>query len=275
MKRTNIISINNTDIYYEKHGKGIPILIVHGWSVDHNLMSGSMERIFHKDNRNFQRIYIDLPGMGKSSVNPLVNTADDVLDILLSFIDLIIQNKKFLLVGESWGGYLSRGVLKYKHMNILGLCLLCPSPISGEKNKIVPSRTILKKDNKFLSTLSKVERDSFDFMAVVQTKKTWKKYKKDIFYTLLNNNHEYLDKILDGSFTKIDFTEKLSFDKPVLLLTGRQDQAVGYKDQMTMFMDFPRATIVVLDKAGHNLQIEQEEVFHSLVTDWLRRVKTY
>jgi hypothetical protein len=35
----------------------------------------------------------------------------------------------------------------------------------------------------------------------------------------------------------------------------------------------PRATFVVLDGAGHNLQIEQDSLFAALVREWLRRVE--
>lgn len=35
--------------------------------------------------------------------------------------------------------------------------------------------------------------------------------------------------------------------------------------------NFLRATFVVLDGAGHNLPIEQEDLFTSLVNDWLVR----
>lgn len=38
-----------------------------------------------------------------------------------------------------------------------------------------------------------------------------------------------------------------------------------------MIENYPRATLAVLDTAGHNLQIEQPELFESLVGEWIRR----
>jgi pimeloyl-ACP methyl ester carboxylesterase len=180
------IEINGTDIYYETRGSGIPIFIIHGWSVDHKLMSGPMEKFFANKNKGFKRVYIDLPGMGKSSVNPKVRTADDVLDILLRFIDEVIPNTPFLLMGESWGGALCRGILKHKKADVLGLCLLCPVSISGAKNIPIPKRTVIEKDEAFLASLSGKERASFTSLAVAQTKKFWKAFKRDVYRTLLN-----------------------------------------------------------------------------------------
>ncbi|WP_286167138.1 alpha/beta hydrolase [Clostridium sp. D33t1_170424_F3] len=56
-------------------------------------------------------------------------------------------------------------------------------------------------------------------------------------------------------------------------MTGRQDGCVGYRDLWRLLEDYPRATFAVLDMAGHNLQIEQPELFHSLVENWLVRTE--
>ena len=48
---------------------------------------------------------------------------------------------------------------------------------------------------------------------------------------------------------------------------------VGGSDNL--LEDYPRATFAILDTAGHNLQIEQEEVFNSLFLNWLERVEKY
>lgn len=56
--------------------------------------------------------------------------------------------------------------------------------------------------------------------------------------------------------------------------TGRQDNVVGYHDAWRLIEDYPRATFAVLDMAGHNLQIEQPDVFNSLVDNWLNRLES-
>jgi len=63
------------------------------------------------------------------------------------------------------------------------------------------------------------------------------------------------------------------FDRPSLIVMGRQDSVVGYRDQLRLIERFPRATFAILDAAGHNLEGERPELFRSLVTDWLDRVE--
>jgi pimeloyl-ACP methyl ester carboxylesterase len=65
------------------------------------------------------------------------------------------------------------------------------------------------------------------------------------------------------------------FDKPSIFLLGKQDCAVGYKDAFKILDKYPRGTFAVLDKAGHNLQIEQAKVFNTLIKEWLDRVTSY
>ena len=64
-----------------------------------------------------------------------------------------------------------------------------------------------------------------------------------------------------------------AFERPVLVLTGRQDSFVGYRAQWELMRRYPRASFAVLDRAGHNLQAEQPEVFGALVREWLARIE--
>ena len=63
------------------------------------------------------------------------------------------------------------------------------------------------------------------------------------------------------------------FERPSLILTGRQDARVGYRGAWGLVEELPRATFAVLDLAGHHLgRIERPELFRALVGDWLERV---
>jgi pimeloyl-ACP methyl ester carboxylesterase len=48
---------------------------------------------------------------------------------------------------------------------------------------------------------------------------------------------------------------------------------VGYEDAWKLLGCCPHATYAVLDRASHNLQIEQTELFSALVFEWLSRVE--
>ena len=58
-------------------------------------------------------------------------------------------------------------------------------------------------------------------------------------------------------------------------MVGRQDHVSGYREQWDVLENYPRATFVVLDRAGHRLQIEQPELFDALVDEWFDRVEEH
>lgn len=99
-------TIQNIPIHYEEIGSGIPVLCLHGFFVDHHIMKGCLEPIFHHVN-GYKRVYIDLPGMGKTPAAENIKNTDDMLTLLTEFIQDRFQNQPFLLFGESYGGYLS------------------------------------------------------------------------------------------------------------------------------------------------------------------------
>lgn len=63
------------------------------------------------------------------------------------------------------------------------------------------------------------------------------------------------------------------FERPSLVVAGRQDSVTGYRDAWTVLEHYPRATFAVLDRAGHGLEPEQPAVFRALMVDWLDRVE--
>ena len=65
------------------------------------------------------------------------------------------------------------------------------------------------------------------------------------------------------------------FPAPTLFLLGRQDFAVGYRDAWRIIENYPHASYVVLDRAGHNLFMEQPKLYEVLVHEWLDRVEEY
>lgn len=261
-------------INYKVIGEGFPIVMLHGWTLDHQVMLRSMEPIFEKQSE-WKRIYIDLPGMGDSEPHEMIRNSDDMLAYVMNFLDNLIPNEPFIVCGQSYGGYLARGIAHLRINNVHGLLLICPMVIPNFNDRCVPEHQALVKDPGLISSLSSEEIREFEPMAVVQGELEWKRFHDDILLPSKKADHEFLDKIRQNgygfSFTMNEYDPL--FQHPALIITGRQDATVGYKDTLQLIDSYPRGTFAVLDMAGHNLQIEQPNIFESLVVDWLKRIK--
>jgi len=266
--------VKNITINYEIFGEGKPIIMMHGYYPDHRLMTGCMEPVF-RNRDNYKRIYIDLPGMGKSESAEWVTNSDIMLEIVIDFIEKIIPNEKFILVGESYGGYLSRGIICKMADRVDGVLLICPVIIADNKKRNAPDHVVLVKDNKLLSKLTPKDAEDFNSMAVVQNEKIYERYKEEIISGVKVADNRFLESLKVNGYEFSFDVDKVNkkFDKPALIMLGKQDSCVGYKDAWNILENFTRATFAILDRAGHNLQIEQEELFNSLINEWLFRVE--
>lgn len=237
-------------------------------------MLGCMEPLFQK-RKGYQRIYLDLPGMGRSPASDRISSTDDMLDVVISFIKNSIPNQNFLLAGESYGGYLARGIVLKLGRFINGLLLICPVVVADSKQRNRPSDSVVCRDDVFLTTLSPDEAKQYCSMGAVQTERIFRRFQNEIMSGLEMVNPDFIKKLRKKySFSSdIDKTASEKYNKPVLLLAGRQDSCVGYHDLWKIIENYPRATFAVLDMAGHNLQIEQPGLFNCLVSDWITRTE--
>ena len=167
---------------------------------------------------------------------------------------------------------MARGIVEARQDRVRGLMLLAPMVIPDTDKRELPQQIVLKKDPDLLSNLSSLEAEAFSPMGVVQGQREWERFRDDILLPSTQTNEEFVNRIRENGY---GFTFELShtLDCPTLIVTGRQDHVVGYQDAWRLIENYPRATFAVLDMGGHNVQIEQEDVFESLVQNWLDRLE--
>ena len=262
-------------LHYVERGAGIPVLALHGWTPDHRLMSGCLEPVFTTmAAQRYRRLYPDLPGMGATPALPQVSSSDDILDAVQAFVDEMIGEEPFLLVGESYGGYLARGLIRARPEQVLGLALICPVATLEHAERTLPPRQVLRPDPSLFEGLDADLAEGFATMSVVQTPQTLRRYQEEIQPGVAVADTAAMARIQKHwrLSQDPDHPHLGAFERPTLILAGRQDDAVGYVDQLRLLPQYPRASFAVLDLAGHNVQIEQPGLFTALMLEWLDRV---
>ena len=252
-------------IDYEILGEGTPVLIIHGWGIDRTTMQGALEVVFEALG-GYKRFYIDLPGMGRSEHGDVRNS-DDILSILHGFAEEVI-GEPFILVGQSYGGLLARGFVNKYSSLVKKMILLVPCVIPGVRQGRVEPLQVVERDEELLSLLPKEDYESFTLMNVVLTRPVWERYRRYLMPALARTDWAYLNSDLEGSFSfNVDDMDPVSI--PTLIITAKQDTEVGYKDQFDLMEIYPNSTYCAVEKAGHNLQIEQPEIFEGILRSWL------
>lgn len=263
--------VANAKIYYEEVGQGTPILMIHGFAPDHRLMSGCMEPIFTERN-GYRRIYIDLPGMGLTKDYSEISNSDDMLSVVLEFIDAVLPKQKYLIAGESYGGYLARGVIEKRKEQVLGAAFICPVIIPNKVERTVDEHKVMRTDEHFIARLTNEELEVFKTNQVILDEYNWLRYNEEVLSGCKIADEKLLDKVM-ANYEFSFRVDQFDFEKPSVFLLGRQDSVVGFKDALDVINKYPRGTFAVLDTAGHNLQIEQSQIFNSLLNEWLDRIE--
>jgi pimeloyl-ACP methyl ester carboxylesterase len=257
-------------LHHVERGTGLPVVALHGWTADHRLMLGCLEPVFAA-RPGYRRLYADLPGMGRSAAPPSIASADDVLAAVLEFIDEALGEEPFALVGESYGGYLSRAVTAARPGRVLGLALICPVATVDRSRRVLPARQVLRPDPAAVAALDARTAAAFTEMAVVESPEAAAGFRDDIMPGLDLADAEAIDRIERRWQLTAGPESGDPFPRPTLILTGRQDHVVGYAEQFALLPHYPRATFAVVDVAGHNLQLDQPALFRILMHDWLDR----
>ena len=270
--------LKDITVHYELFGEGRPIIMLHGTGVDHTYMVSDMEPLFKKRD-GWKRIYPDLPGHGKTPGVDWITNQDKMLEVVLDFIAKVIPGERFVLTGSSKGAYLARGVVHHRFESIDGLLLTVPVINADGEKRDVPSHVTLVVDPVLVSELEPDGADGFFQIAVVQSRKVLDYVRNNLSTAGELFDETFLGKIVDhtenNNFSFAVDTLPTPFPAPTLIVAGRQDSAAGYRDAWKILENFPRGSFVILDRMGHLLGAEQEDLFHALASEWLDRVEEY
>jgi pimeloyl-ACP methyl ester carboxylesterase len=268
------VMVKSIPVYYEEFGAGIPILMLHGWPVDHRHMLAHMEPLF-KNRAGWRRLYPDLPGLGKTPGAAWITNQDHMLEVVSEFMQAVAPNQRFVVAGHSYGGYLARGLIYRQGASIDGMLLLTPSVARDEMPSHYPPHQVMFEDPQFRAALT-AEESYLPDLFVVHSRENLEAFRSDMLPAVAMADHPFLNKL--GDLSGFTFpVDKLAspFPAPTLILTGRQDAMCGYREAWEILDNYPRATFVALDRAGHLLAYEQKALFQALAGEWLNRVEEY
>jgi pimeloyl-ACP methyl ester carboxylesterase len=256
-------------IAYEVESSGFPLLILHSMGTDHRSMKSWIEPIFNGLD-GFKRIYIDLPAHGRSTIDESFSSSDDAVMNILDFIDQTIPNQDFSLIGFSYGGYLAQGIMHKRLNHVKSICLLASAV--HRRDKELPAKFVLKEAGEFLKGLEPEIVTALETLMTYQTKENLEYFLTEIQPGRLLANRAFLTSNWreKGYFLSDEpFKDIGNLQQPALFLLGKQDSICGYKDHFSLYEKFSNASYVVLNQAGHMLQIEKREMVQTIIRDWL------
>lgn len=113
------VSVNGIELAYERRGKGTPLVLLHGFPLDHHLW----DEIVPLLEDSFNLILPDLRGFGESETVDSPYTMEDYASDIAGLLDhLGIQ--KTAVAGHSMGGYVALAFARAYPERVSGLALI-------------------------------------------------------------------------------------------------------------------------------------------------------
>lgn len=240
----------NLSTNYEIHGKGSPLIMLHGWGTDLK----SFALITPELAKHYKVHLIDLPGFGKTQTPKKDWNVDNYVKFIQDFLKKL-DIKKATFLGHSFGG---RILIKLAAKKPELFEILILTGAAGIKPKNSLKKTIFK-------TMAKTGKRILCLpgMNKFQAKARQKLYQASGSTDYLNAGQ------LKKTFLNVineDLTPYVSQIKsPTLLIWGENDQDTPLSDAIKIHKLIPHSELKIIPNAGHYAFIDQFKTFLKLI----------
>jgi len=248
---------NLNHINHRVIGNGYPVIFLHGF-----LESLEMWSFFNLEEK-FKCILIDLPGHGKTKLNPdatvsMSSMAKDVIKI----IDLL-ELEEFSLVGHSMGGYVGLELIKQDDR--------CKKIVLLNSNFWEDS-DLKRIDRQRVVEIVKKNKDLFLYEAIPNLFNDPEKFNSEI-KTLIAEakkmNAEAIGKISIAMSERKSFENYLQqIEQRLLIIQGQLDTIVPFDKMREALASFPNIQIEVTE-GGHMAHIENTSEAQKIIEKFL------
>lgn len=256
------------ELHYATHGEGAPVLALHGAFSTHGELAAAVEPAFASAAEH-RRLYPDLPGMGETPAHGSVRSANDVIDLLEELITAEIGAEPFRVIGQSYGAHLARGIAARHPDQVSGLALICPMVLDARAEEHI----VVQHDGDPTTTISAEHLEDYQSYFVIQTPSTAARFVEAVVPSLGRWDSEAVETLMSDSMLVPD-PDDCTYAGPTLVVTGRHDSLVGFRDQLRLIEHYPAGTHIIVADAGHALPHEHPALTDRVLGDWLQRTRS-
>jgi len=246
-------------------GTGPAVVLLHGF-LENGSMWSSLATSLEND---FTIIRIDLPGHGTSALLEEPQSMKSMARAVASLLQSL-NIDRFAAIGHSMGGYVALELAQMHPENVAALSLFHSNPFADAEAK--------KKDRAKAARVAQRNLSVFVEAAIPNlfTPKNQRKLAQEIDALIadaIDMDGKSVAACLLGMRDRSDFTDWiLSTDLPLLLIAGKEDAIMPYKELEKLFPKSPTIEGLVLEKVAHMGHLEAPEECSSIYKKWLETV---
>ena len=241
------IDVNGVQLAYERRGRGTPLVLIHGYPLDHHLWDEVVPLL----EDTFDIILPDLRGFGESRTVDSFYTMEDYASDIAGLLDhLGIQ--KTAIAGHSMGGYVALAFARLFPERVRGLALVSSQAAAdSEERKQGRYNSAAEVADKGIGSVVETMAPKFTSNPGLQAlaRESMERQKPAAYIGALKAMAE-----------RVDSTPFLSSSHfPVVLIHGDSDQLIPIDRAREVKVALPKAYFVEINGAGHMPMMEAKE----------------
>ena len=241
------VNVNGVQLAYERRGKGSPLVLLHGFPLDHHLWDEVVPLL----EDTFDIILPDLRGFGESTTVDSPYSMDDYAAEIAGLLDQLgIQ--RAAIVGHSMGGYAALAFARLYPERVSGLGL-----VSSQVLADAPER----KEGRYKSAAD-VSANGIESVVATMTPKFTSDERLQSYARESMEQQQPAAYVgaLKAMAERADSTALLpSFSFPVVIVHGDTDALIPIDRAREVKEALPQAHLVEISGAGHIPMLEAKE----------------
>jgi 3-oxoadipate enol-lactonase len=260
------INVNGQTMNYAERGRGLPLVLVHGFPLDNRIWDGQVAELSDK----YRVIAPDLPGFGKSkSTKPF--TMDSLAEDLHKFLTQI-KALPCALAGLSMGGYMCFAFERKYPTDLKALILVdtkaeadTPEGKAGRNKMIETART---------SGSPAIAAAMMPKMLAPDSQQSRPQLVQQVKAIMEACTPLTIEHALAAMRDRSDFRDCLrSVAEPTLIIVGDQDAITPPAVAESMNKEISHAKLVIIKGAGHLSPMEQPEQVNQALRQFLATIQ--
>jgi len=239
--------VNGIQLAYDRRGKGTPLVLLHGYPLDHHLWDEVVPLL----EDTFDLILPDLRGFGGSSTVDSFYAMEDYASDIAELLDQLgIQQTA--IAGHSMGGYVALAFARLFPKRVRGLGLVASQVLADPTER---------KEARYQSAAEVADKGVGSVVETMTPKFTAdKKLQAFARQSMERQPPAAYIGALKAMAERVDSTPLLSsFSFPVVLIHGEADQLIPIDRAREVKTALPQAHLVEIHGAGHMPMMENKE----------------
>ncbi|MCH7725762.1 MAG: alpha/beta fold hydrolase [Planctomycetes bacterium] len=258
------VSVTNCDLNVVDVGSGKPLLLVHGFPLDHTMWRGQIDGL----SSTYRVIAPDLRGFGQSNVTSGTVTMKQFADDLAEMLDELKIDAPIAFCGLSMGGYIAWQFVQ-RHASRLSHLILCDTRAIADSEE--GARDRLAFADRVLSDGAGAIADAM--MPRLFAKSTNESNRHIVDATrevMLATNPEGIAAALRGMAQREDVTDRIaSIDVLTLVICGEFDAISPPAEMRGIAKAIRNSRYVEIAGAGHMAPLENPVVVNEAIRQCL------